>query len=191
MTTETGSDERSAIWKKFLRKRWKMASAFVAGAALAVIGAVLVFLWFVGQAQSSGLVPATLDLWAMGHLITFILNLLFWEALLVGLPVLVGVIIAYSVWKRLPADERQEYRRGRMFRSDSKRRDYGNGFSFLVNIAFILKVYLDGNWNAPFSTWTLDYLVQSFLVALIAVVALFGIPMLIGGIWWLRRELRR
>jgi hypothetical protein len=184
-------DDGSGIWMKFLRRHWQMAALFVVGIVLAAVGAVLVYLWFVGDAQSSGLVPSTLDLWTMGYLITFILNLIFWELLLIGIPVVLAVLVAYMMWKKLPADEREEYRRRGLFKSKSRSRDYGNGFSFLINIAFILKVYLDGNWNAPFATWTFDYLVYSYIVALIVLVAIFGIPMVIGGTWWLRRELKR
>jgi hypothetical protein len=187
---ENELDDSPGIWKKFLRKHWRMAVLFVVGAVLAAIGAVLVYLWFVGQAQSSGLVPTTLNLWTMGHLIAFILNLIFWELVLIGIPVVLAVIGAYLVWNRLPAHEREEYRRGGLFRSRSRRRDYGNGFSFLVNIAFIIKIYADGNWNSPFATWTFDYLVYSFIVALISIAIIFGIPALIAGAWWLRREMR-
>lgn len=182
---------RPEIWKKFLRRHWQLMVVGIIGIVLALVGSILVYLWFVGDAQSSGLVPETLDLWTMGHLITFILNLIFWELLLIGIPVVVGVLAAYTVWKRLPIEEREEYRRGNLFRSKSKGRDVGNGFSFLINIGFIVKVYLDGNWDSPFSTWSFDYLVYSYLVVLIVLLAIFGIPAVIGGTWWLRRELRR
>jgi len=56
------------IWKIFLRRHWKMLVLFLVGAILASIGAILVYLWFVGDAQLTGLVPATLGLWTMGHI---------------------------------------------------------------------------------------------------------------------------
>lgn len=189
--TEYGSDASPVVWKKFLSKHWRMAVLFIAAAVLVAIEAILVYLWFVGQAQLSGLVPATLNLWTMGHLLAFILNLVFWELVLVGIPAIVVAIIAYSAWKRIPAEERDEYKRGRLFRSSSKSRDSSNGISFLVTIAFIIKIFIDGNWNSPFSTWTFDYLVYSFVLALISVAIIIGIPAIIGGIWWLRRELSK
>lgn len=179
----------SGVWRKFLKRHWKMAALFAVGAALIAAGAILVFLWFVGQAQSSGIVPISLDLWTMGHLIAFMLNLVFWELLLIGIPTIVALVGAYALYRRLPAEERDEYRRGGLFKS-SRRRDFGNGFSFLVNLAFVVKIYLDGNWNSPFATWTFDYLIYSYLVALLAIVVIFLVPALIGGTWWLRRELR-
>ena len=166
------------------------ALIFAIGVALAVLDAVLVYLWFVGQAQVTGLVPSSLALWTMGYLISFILNLIFWELLLVGIPVVLAAIGAFVWWRRLPEDERWEYRRGRLF-GRSRRSDWNNGFQFFVFIAFIVKIYLDGNWNTPFATWTLDYLVYSLVLAFIVILIIIGVPGLIGGTWWLSRELRK
>lgn len=188
---ENESDKDSKIWKKFLRRHWKAAAIIVAGIALAVLGAILVYLWFVGQAQLNGIVPGSLGLWAMGNLVSFLLNLAFWELLLIGIPVVLAIIVAYTQYRKLPADERDEYRRANLFGSSSRRRDWNNGLSFLVFIVFIIKVYADGNWNVPFSSWTFDYLVYSGIFALLVVLLVLGIPALLGGGWWLRREMKR
>jgi len=61
----------------------------------------------------------------------------------------------------------------------------------LVNIGFIVKVYLDGNWDVPFATWEFDYLVYSYLWVLFWIVIIFGIPIAIGATWWLRHEITK
>lgn len=86
MMTEPAPESDSKGWKRFLGKHWHMLVLFVVGAVLASVGAVYVFLWFVGDAQSSGLVPGTLGLWTTGNVVTFLLNVIFWEILLVGSP---------------------------------------------------------------------------------------------------------
>ena len=53
------------------------------------------------------------------------------------------------------------------------------------------KVYLDGNWNMSFENWTFDYLVYSWLTALMWVLIIIGIPILIGVIWWLNKEMKK
>ncbi|MCK5261544.1 MAG: hypothetical protein KAJ44_05145 [Thermoplasmatales archaeon] len=179
------------IWKIFLRKHWKMLVLFVVGAILASIGAILVYLWFVGDAQLTGLVPATLGLWTMGHFVTFLLHLIFWELLFIGVPVILAAVAGWLWWKKLPDEERKEYRCGHLFGKRSHRTEGGEGISFLIFIAFIIKVYLDGNWNVPFATWTFDYLVYSCLWALIWILIIFGIPMALGGIWWIRHEMKK
>ena len=84
-----------ADWKLFLKRHWKVAAAFVAACVIAFIGAIVVFLWFVGNAQSTGLVPSALSLWSMGHLVTFILYLIMWEIIFVGIVVAAGAIIGW------------------------------------------------------------------------------------------------
>jgi len=187
---EPGFSEK--IWKVFLRRHWKISIVFLIGAILALIGAILVYLWFVGDAQATGLVPATLDLWTMGYLITFLLYMILWEFLLVGISViLVVAAIFFLWWKKLPQWEREEYKRGNLFFGKSSRRsNAGNGITFLVNVIFILKVYIDGNWDVPFADWTFDYLVYSYLLALIVVLVIFGIPAILGVTWWVRHEMK-
>lgn len=188
---EQGSERECKAWKKFLRRHWGATALFLTGAAAALAGAVLVYLWFVGEAQSTGLVPADLSLWTMSYVLTFLLNLAFWELLVVGMPVAVAGILFYTLWyRRLPAEEREEYRRAGLFGDRSPRSDAGDGMSFLFFLAFLAIVYLDGYWEVPFSSWTLDYLVYTCLTAVVGVLAVVGIPLAIGGLWWLRREMR-
>jgi hypothetical protein len=187
MTTEVGSENGPACRKDFVRGHWKMFLLFAVGAVLVVIGAILVLLWVVGQAQTTNLVPSTLGLWTMGYLVTFLLNLIFWEVLLIGVPVIVAGIAIWQWWKRLPQEERY---RSRSLRSRSRQTGGGNFFSLVVFIAFCIKISLDGNWNLAFSAWTLDYLVYSVLTALVWVLIIFGIPIAIGVIWWVLRRRR-
>jgi hypothetical protein len=190
--TELELEQSEKIWKKFIKKQWKMLALFIAVAIVAVISAILVFLWFVGDAQATGLVPVTLNLWTIGYLVTFLLHLLFWEILFIGIPVIIAVAAIYILWwKKLPDEERNEYRSGHLFGKRSRSRDGGGAITFLVNIGFIIKVYLDSKWNVPFATWTFDYLVYSYLWVIIWMVIIFGIPIVIGGSLWLRHEMKK
>ncbi|MFB0514545.1 MAG: hypothetical protein ACETVQ_03105 [Candidatus Bathyarchaeia archaeon] len=186
---ETESENGYEIWKKFLRKHWNMLVLFVVGAILVSTGAILVYLWFVGHAQSTGLVPATLDLWTMGYIVTFLLHLILWEVLFIGVPVILAAVAGWLWWKRLPDEEKKEYH---FFGTRSRATSGGGGsISLLVLIAFCIKVFTDGNWNVAFATWTFDYLVYSLLSALIWVLIIFGIPIVLGIIWWIRREMKK
>jgi len=189
MVGETGSENGSEIWKKFLRKHWNMVVLFVVGAILASIGAILVYLWIVGDAQLTGLVPATLGLWTMGYLVTFLLHVIFWEVLFIGVPVILAAVAGWLWWKKLPDEEKKEYH---FFGTRSRASSEGGGsISLLVFIAFCIKVFIDGNWNVAFTTWTFDYLVYSYLSALIWVLIIFGIPIVLGIIWWIHHEMKK
>jgi hypothetical protein len=173
--------------KTFMRKHWNMVAVAIAAGILAVIGAVYVFLWFVGNAQSSGLVPSLLGQWSMSNTVSFILHAIFWELLLIGIPVAVGAILGWQWWKRLPEEEKREYHFGKSSKSSSA----GGAVSPLLFIAFAIKVYVDGNWNHAISTYTLDYVVGSMVTILVWAAAIFAIPAIIGIIWWIRHEMNK
>ena len=187
MTEETGI-EQGSDWRKFLRKHWKIVSVFIVAGILAFIGVVYVFLWFTGNAQSTGLVPSTLGLWTIGHVVSFILHAIFWELLFIGVPAIIAAVIGWQWWKRLPAEEKQEYHlSGKSSRSSRA----GGAISPLLFIAFAIKVYVDGNWNVAISTYTLDYVVGSMFAILLLIVAIAAIPAAIGVIWWIRHEMNK
>lgn len=185
---EADADMRARGWRRFISEHWKMFALMVAAAVVAAVGAVLVFLWFVGQAQIDGLVPSSLGDWAMVHVVTFVLNLLFWELVLIGIPTAVVAVVVWLWWRRLPTERRAEYG---LFGKSSRSRNGGNAFSILVTLAFLLKVYTDGNWDLPFASWSFDYLVYSWITALAWLLAIFAIPAVIGLAWWLSRGRRR
>ncbi len=187
MTGEAG-DEQGSGWKKFLRNHRAVVPIFAVAVILVFVGAIRVFIWFAADAQSSGLVPGTLELWTVGYVVTFILHMILWELLLVGVPVLIAAI-AFWLWlKGLPDEERRMFRSFRRRRRMSRRR---GGLSALFFLAFCVKVYIDGNWNVPIGKWTFDYLVSSLVTIWILGLIILGIPAVIWTVWWIRRELRK
>jgi len=189
MTTETAPESDSNGWKRFLGKHWHMLVLFVSGAVLASVGAVYVFLWFVGDAQSTSLVPTTLGLWTMGNIVTFLLHAIFWEVLLIGVPVILAAVAGWLWWRKLPVEEREEYH---FIGTRSRSTNAGGGaISVLFWIAFCIKVFIDGNWNVAVATWTLDYFVYSCIWTLIWILVIFGIPIAIGVIWWIRHKMKK
>jgi len=58
-------------------------------------------------------------------------------------------------------------------------------------IGLLIKVYVDGNWNLPFATWTFNYFVYSLVWVFVWIVVIIGIPLLLGSIWWLQREMKK
>lgn len=180
------------VWKKFLRSHWQMLALIIVIGVIAVIGAIYVFLWHVGQAQSSGLVPVLLGSWSMGHFITFMLHLIFWEVVFIGIPLLIVFAVIYTQWwKKLPDMERTEYSRAHLFGKRTKRSDASGGFSFLIFIVFCILVYLDGKWGVAISTWKFDYLVFTCIWAVVWIAIVIGIPLLIGGSLYLRYEMNK
>lgn len=186
MSGEAGV-ENDSDWKKFLRRHWRIVAFFVVAGVLVFIGAIYVFLWFVSGAQSTGLVPSTLVFWTMGHVVTFILHLIFWELVFIGIPVIIGAVAGWQWWRRLPAEEK-EYR---FFGRRSRTTGGGGGVSVLLFIAFAIKVFIDGKWDVAISTYTLDYVVGSMISILIWIAVIIGIPAAIGIVWWIHHEMNK
>ncbi len=180
--------EKGSDWKNFMRKHWSIVAIFVVAVVLAVVGAVYVFLWFVGDAQTIGLVPAILGQWTMGHVVTFILHLIFWELLFIGIPAIIGAVVGWLWWRRLPEAEKREYH---FFGKRSRSTGGGGGVSFLFFVAFCIKVYVDGNWNVAIASWTLDYVVGSMITILVWTAIILGIPAAIIGLLWLSHEIKK
>jgi hypothetical protein len=171
-----------------MRRHWGAVVVLGVAVALALVGAVYVFLWFANNAESTGFVPRILGLWTIANLVTFILYVVFWELLLVGIPVIMGAVVLWQWWKRLPEEERRQYH---LFKRRSRTTRGSGGVSLLFFIAFAIKVLLDGKWNTPIATFTLDYVVGSIVTILEWGLVIIGIPATIALTWWVRRETRR
>jgi hypothetical protein len=187
VTEEVGVETSSQV-KRFIRKHWKMVAAFATAGILVFIGAIYVFVWFTADAQTTGLVPSTFGLWSMANVVDFILHLILLELLFIGIPAIIGVVIGWQWWKRLPEAEKKEYH---MSGKHARSRGASGAVSPLLFIAFALKVFVDGNWNVQISSYTLDYAIGSMVTILIWMVAIFAIPAIIGIVWWVRHETKK
>ncbi len=187
MSGEIGA-EQGSDWKSFLRKHRNTVAIFVVAGILVFVGAIYVFLWFVGQAQFTGLVPESLGFWSMENILLFILHAIFWEIVLIGIPSAIGAVVGWQWWKRLPDEEKKQYH----FSSKRSRTSRAGGaISPLLFIAFALKVYFDGNWNTAISNYTVDYVVGSMITILVWILVIFGIPAAIALTWWVRHEMNK
>jgi hypothetical protein len=180
--TEEYAVAKGSDWRGFFRRHWGIFVVFAVAVVLAVVGAVYVFVWFAGNAQSIGLVPSTLSLWSMNNLVMFILHAVFWELVLIGIPVAVGAIIGWQLWKRIPEEERKA-----LSTKSPRSRTAEGAVSPLLFVAFAIKVYVDGFWNAPLAGFSLDYVVGSMVTILIWIAIIFAIPAAVGLIWWISR----
>ncbi len=192
MAEETKKNPQEEVWKKFVKTHWKITLVVVAGLISAIIGAVFVFLWRTTGPIAASRYPLTLDLWTVGYFWSLFWDLVLWEFLLVVLPVIAAAIAIFVLWwRKLPAEEKQEYSCKSNESSPRKKasRDRGSGvFGFLVTVTWLILIYANGYWDTAFGMWTFAYLINTLLSALLWDLIICGIPATIALIWWLRRE---
>ncbi|MHA1301360.1 MAG: hypothetical protein ACTSO9_18205 [Candidatus Helarchaeota archaeon] len=181
------------VWIKFLRKHWKMAILIITGISMAAICGVLLFLWFIlPNALSTNLLQKSLSFWTIGYALTFILNVILWEFLFIGIPAIVCAVVIFLLWwKKLPDEEREEYIGDQKKKGRRVSNSGGSGiFSFLVVITWLIIVYTDNNWNTFFAAWSIEYLVYSWISAFLWDLLIFGVPMSIALLLWIRHEMK-
>ena len=172
-------------WRGFVRRHRNAVLAGIGGIAATGAAALAVFLWVVGSTQANGLVPSGLGDWTAGSLVTFILNLILWELLLVASWVVPIAAASFFLWYwKLPAEERRELegrpRRGR-------RTGGSGGISFFVWLVWLVFVWSVGRWILPFKIWTFNQLVDSWIAAGLVVLLIVGVPGLLYLVWVLRK----
>lgn len=182
----TGEGLSDVPWRKFVRRHWRMTLLGVGGIAAAAVAALLVFLWVVADAQATGLVPSGLGEWTVGYVLTFILNAILWELILVASWVIPIVVVSYFLWyRRLPDEERRPYEGGpRRSRSAGE----SGGISFFIGLMWFVIVWIDGRWNLAFQDWAFNDWVYSWITAGLVVLLLAGVPAMIYIIWSLGRN---
>ena len=176
-TNEEKLDEEK---KKFLLRNWKMALVMAASFVVAAIVALFVFLWVV----ETGTFPASLGDWTVGLIVSFILQVIFWELLLVVTWV-IPIAAAFYWWfnKQPDAD---------LWKPGRGRRESGDAFGFLIGVAWLIMLWIDGRWNQTLQTWTFTEWIYSWLTVLGWVLMIFGIPaVIIFVLWVINREMNK
>lgn len=193
--SESIESSNEAAWKEMLRDHWKIGIVIVAGLVVAFIGALFVFLWRVNRAPVDLGAPVMIGDWTVGLCLNFLFNIILWEFLLVGLPVIAAAIVIFALWwNKLPAEKKEKYKSNphkKAHRKRTKAEGGGGVVSFIVTIIWLIIVWNNGYWNTPFSAWILTIWVNFMLQAFLWFLLVAGTPLLIGGIWWLRKELKQ
>jgi len=188
------------FWKRLIRKHWIITIICVAAVVGALIGGILIILLYIPASEVGGYGAWTFDEFSMGTAFVWVLYLILWEFLLVGLPVVAffGILIALLWFKILPEDEKEEIKE-RLKKEEMekkkwkrlKKRKYeggGGGFSFLLFIGVCIYVSIDGNWLTPFGSQSFSYFIIGYLTVCVWVLIIFGIPLAIIAILWLLRK---
>jgi len=157
---------------------------------LVCVGFFIVFfaimLAYVAGSAIGGNGTWTLADFSVGTGILWLLVLFGWELLLGVLPFggLFILIIAIYWMVILPEEDKAEIK-ARDRKKKKYRKTEGGGVSFLFTIAFLIVVFVEGQWLTPIGTLPYSYWIQAYLTGFIYVCLIFGIPILILFILYL------
>ena len=185
------------VWIKFLRKHWKMTILIAAGIGIAIICGLLLFLWFIlPNALPNNILPKSLAFWTVGSVVNFVLNVILWEFLFIGIPVIAcAALIFIQWWRKLPDEEKEEYtgepkKKGKT-RQITTGSSGGGIFSFLIFLTWLIIIYTDNQWDTFFATWSIEYFLYSWIAACLWDLLIFGVPICIVLVIWIHHEIKK
>lgn len=170
------SDEQ--FWKNKIRAHWKTFMIAIIAGVVAFVGVLLVLFWFILTSPIGGQGAWYFNDWTLMHVVCFMILLILWELLFVGAPAgLFYGIGGYLWWRRLPAEERQEFK-DREKKETHRARNYGGGggFGLFMFIAFCIYVAVDGFYDTQFAFLPYSYFIYAYLLTFMWIMIVLGIP---------------
>ncbi len=173
------SDEQ--FWKKKIKEHWKIFAVIISAGVVAAVGAILVFLWFINISPIGDYGTASIDLWTLEMVVLFIIFSILWELLFVGIPAaLFFGVGGYICWRRLPAEEKQEFKdREKKKTHRARNAGGGGGGGFFMFIAYCIYMAVQGFYNVPFGTQPYSFWIYSWFLTFMWIVIVLGTPALI------------
>jgi len=174
--SEELSDEK--FWGSKIRQHWKEFIIVIIAGIVACIGVILVVFWFILTSPIGQYGTWTFNQWTLMHVVCFAILLILWELLFVGVPTgLFFGLGGYIWWRRLPDEEKQEFK-ARTKKETHKARNWGGGggFGFFMFIAFCIYVAVDGYYDTPFALLEYSYFIRACFLTVMWIVIYFGVP---------------
>ncbi|MFX1317039.1 MAG: hypothetical protein ACFE9T_14345 [Promethearchaeota archaeon] len=176
------------FWKNKIKKYWKTFAICIIAVIVLAIGALLVLVWFIETTPlpgvGDGVPPNTFNDWTLNYVVGFMILICLWELLFIGVPAaLFFGVGGYLWWKRLPEEEKQEFKE----REKTEKKKYGKtkswgsggGFNIFMFIAYCIVIAVDGNYNTRFGLLDYSYFIYAWFFTFMWLLIIFGIPIAI------------
>ncbi len=171
------SDEQ--YWKKSIKNHLTAFIVVIMAGVGIILGALTVLFWFIQTSPIGNFGAATLNDWSLDWIVGFFILVFLWELLFVGVPTAVFFGVGgYIFWKRLPEEERQEYK-AREKKHTARNTGGGGGFGFFMFLAYCIYMGIQGNYYATFGSQPYSYWISSWFLTFMWIVIVLGIPICI------------
>ncbi len=169
------------FWKDIIKKYKNSFIVLIVACVCAFIGALMVLFWIIEVNPFVHPRTGTFNDWTLNYIVGFIILLILVELLFVGVPA--GLFLGlggYLWWRKLPAEEKQEFK-DREKKDSHRKRNWGGGggFNFFLFIAYCIYMGLEGNYDTPFGSKPYSYWIYSWFLTFMWIVIIFGIPICI------------
>ena len=152
--------------------------------------AVIVVIWHIQTTPIGNYGNATIDQWSLDWIVGFFIVLILWELLFVGIPAgLFFGLGGYLWWQGLPDDDKERCKE--YDKKGHKSRNAGGGCGLVLFIAYCIYIAIDGNYYAAFGSQPYNYWVYSYLLTIVWLLIIVGIPIAIAGLLYLRYWLNK
>ena len=183
--------ENAIFWKKIIKKYWYFVLVYTIAIIGLIIGIFLVLKGYIESPDIAGGGSWTFNDFSLGTAILWVLFLCLREFLLVFLPFISFCgILTVIIWYKVLTDEEKRALKNmeKKEKHGKKIKKGGSGMSVLFFIAFAIAVYLDGNFWVPAGNLSYSYYIFAWLVGFFWTLIVLGIPILIGGMLYLRKK---
>ncbi len=162
------------IWSEY---RTPFIVVILAGIC-AIIGALLVFFWFIRITPLGYYGNATIGLWRMNWVVGFMILLILFELLIVGVPAGLFFGLGGYLWWRNLTPEKKQFFKDREKKQTHRKQEYGGGggFGFFMFIFYCIYLAFDGHYNAPFGSEPYTYWIYAWFLTIMWLLIYVGIP---------------
>ena len=170
------SDE--VYWKNAIKKHLTAFIVVIIAGVFVVIGAILVLFWFMLTSPIGLQGTATLDQWSLDWIVGFYILVILFELLFVGIPTGLFFGVGGYIWyKRLPDEEKQEFK-AREKKNPHRKRNAGGGGGggLFMFIAYCIYMGTQGNYYAQFGSQPYIYWLTGFFLTFMWILIILGIP---------------
>ncbi|MFX1417962.1 MAG: hypothetical protein ACFE9N_03460 [Promethearchaeota archaeon] len=166
------------FWKKKIKEHWKAFILIIVAGICAVIGGLLVLIWFISTSPIGAQGTAFIQQWNLDWVVGFIILIFLWELLFVGVPLgLFFGVGGYIWWRRLPTEEKDEFKaREKKDKHRARNAGGGGGFGIFMFIAYCIYIAVQGNYYTPFGALPYTYWLASYFLTFMWILIVLGIP---------------
>ena len=167
-------------WKKhFKENKWLIIVIIIAVASI-ITGAFLVLFWFMETSPIGLLGEATFDQWNLDWVVGFIILIILWELLFVGVPTVIFiVVVGYIWWNRLSDEDKAEFKARDKKKHRARNTGGEGGFGFVMFIAYCILHGVKGTYYASFGSQPYSYWVYTWFETFMWIAIVIGVPIII------------